>query len=54
MAMWHPSFKYYKENFVTLHSTWIIVIKVVEKEKQGQSSTLADILVDNLTPNSIY
>ena len=40
-----------KENFVILKSIGIITIKV---EKQGQSSTPADILVDNLIPNSVH
>jgi len=39
----------YSEKLVILQSIGIIVIKV---EKQGQSSTPADILVDNLIPNS--
>ena len=40
-----------KEKFVILQSIGIIAIKVV---KQGQSSTPADILVDNLIPNSVH
>ena len=36
--------------FFILQSIWIIAVKV---EKQGQS-TIADILVDNLIPNSVH
>ena len=41
----------YKENFVILQSIGIIVMNV---QKQGQSSTPAGVLVDNLIPNSVH
>ena len=41
----------YKENFVILRSIGIIVIK---SSDQGQSSTPADILVDNLIPTPVH
>jgi len=40
-----------KEKFVILQSIGIIAIKSSEKR---QSSTPADILVDNLIPNSVH